>query len=292
MIKRIGKALAVVVVALLLIVAALHFIGQSRLNTAPAVPSHVVALPSDGEAIARGDDLATISSCKGCHGSDLGGAAFIDEAPIGYLPAPNLTRGDGGIGGRYTVEDWERAIRHGVAQDGRTLAAMPSNAFSRYSDEELGALIAYLQQLPPVDRLLDARAIAFPGTILFGFLGSGDLPVNLIDQQAPHAQAAPRAEVSASYGEHLVTVASCQSCHGPALDGVVNPGEPQGPNITQGGELAEWSEAEFIAALQQGQRPDGRPLDPEMPWAAYARMSESDAKAIWAYLQSVPAATP
>lgn len=286
MLRRIVLLLGGLVVALLLIVALLHSVGQARLAKAPNVPAHSVTIPTDAAAIARGEHLALISSCVGCHTPDLGGEVFIDGAPIGYLPAPNLTSGNGGIAADYSVEEWERAIRHGVGSDGRILGSMPAHRFNRYSDEDLGALIAYLQQTAPVDRELGSRAIAFPGTILWGILGASDLAVNQIDHEAAHLPA-PAAEVSVEYGHYLLTIASCQSCHGPALDGVVNPGEPAGPNITPAGEIGSWSEADFLMALQHGTRPDGRQLGPEMPWINYGTMSETEAKAIWTYLQTV-----
>ena len=64
------------------------------------------------------------------------------------IPTPNLTSGAGGVGATNTDEDWVRAIRHGVGHDGRALWVMPSLSFSRLSDEDLGALIAYLESRP------------------------------------------------------------------------------------------------------------------------------------------------
>ena len=57
----------------------------------------------------RGKHLATISGCNGCHGANYQGKVFINEAPIGYVPAPNLT--PAGPVANYTDEDWVKAIR-------------------------------------------------------------------------------------------------------------------------------------------------------------------------------------
>ena len=51
-----------------------------------------------------------------------------------------MTRGKGGIAGRFTDQDWVRAIRHGVRPEGR----MPSKEYYALSDADLGALIAQL----------------------------------------------------------------------------------------------------------------------------------------------------
>jgi len=54
--------------------------------------------------------------------------------------------------------------------------------------------------------------------------------------------------------------------------------------------LGEWTEAEFIATLRTGkERGIGRDLQPPMPWFNYGQATDEDLKAIWAYLQSIPA---
>ncbi|MEZ4707825.1 MAG: cytochrome c [Caldilineaceae bacterium] len=247
-----------------------------------------VDVPTDDAAIVQGQRLAAISSCIECHGADLSGTVFVDEAPIGYIPAPNLTSGQGGIGSTYTDADWAGAIRHGVGADGRTLVIMPSYHYAAYSDDDLGALIAYLKSVPPVDNDLGSRKLDFPGAIIFGVLAYGDWSVNKIDHAAVGGDS-PAAEPSAVYGEYLAATASCGSCHGEELTG--NPGtdSPPGPNLTPGGALASWTEADFITALRTGQTPDGRELSAEMPWRGYAQMTETELRALWAYLQTLEA---
>ena len=75
-----------------------------------------------------------------------------DDGPMGTLAAPNLTSGKGGLGATFTDTDWVRGIRHGVHRDGTTLLIMPCEAFVHMNERDLGDLIAYLKQLPPVDR--------------------------------------------------------------------------------------------------------------------------------------------
>lgn len=213
----------------------------------------------------------------------------MDEAPFGYLPAPNLTNGEGGIGGTYTAVDWARAIRHGVAADGRSLLIMASHHYAAYSDDDLAALIAYLQSVPPVDNDLGRRNIAFPGTIVFGVLAFDDVTaVNKIDHEAVGGNA-PEVGGTAVYGEYLVNIASCGSCHGENLAGQTDPSGPQGPNITLGGDLQSWSRDDFVTAMRSGVMPTSAQLSPEMPWRAYAQMTDTELEAIWAYLESVPA---
>ncbi len=61
---------------------------------------------------------------------------------------------------------------------------MPLAAFNKISDEDLGAVIAYLKTLPPVDNALDESGLGPLGRILAVFEG-GLLPATLIDHTAP-----------------------------------------------------------------------------------------------------------
>lgn len=191
--KWIGIGLASLVGLLVVAGGVLHLVGSNRLQNAPAVAVQTVEVHNSPEVLARGQRLATISSCNGCHGLDLGGQVFNDEPPLGYLPAPNLTGGAGGVGAVYTAQDWDRAIRHGVAADGRPLLIMAAHHYAAYGDEDLAALIAYLQSLPPVDKELGPRRIPLPGTIIFGLLAYNDVTsVNKIDHAAVGGAAPPR----------------------------------------------------------------------------------------------------
>ena len=48
-----------------------------------------------------------------------------------------------------------------------------------------------------------------------------------------------------------------------------------------------YTEEKFIKALRTGKKPEGEPILPPMPWENFAKMSDSDLKALWAYLQSI-----
>jgi mono/diheme cytochrome c family protein len=63
-----------------------------------------------------------------------------------------------------------------------------------------------------------------------------------------------------------------------------------GPNITPdpGHGVGRWTEADFLRALGEGVAPDGSPYYPVFPYTAYTRMRADDARALWAYLASLP----
>ena len=85
----------------------------------------------------------------------------------------------------------------------------------------------------------------------------------------------------------------CMGCHGPGLSGGPVPGTPPdfkpALNITPGGRPGQWSEVDFISAMRTGTTKDGYKLDEFMPWKAVGQLTDDELKAMWAYLESVPA---
>lgn len=108
-------------------------------------------------------------------------------------------------------------------------------------------------------------------------------------------------------GQYLVEVlGACGNCHTPrAPAGAPSPLPLSGgfrieegfgiaivPNITPDNEtgLGMWTDAEIIRAIREGKGRDGRTLGPPMPYDLYRQLSDTDVKAIVAYLRTVPAA--
>ena len=115
------------------------------------------------------------------------------------------------------------------------------------------------------------------------------LAVDQIAHTSPRP-VAPEPGVTAAYGQYLARL--CTECHGADLNGA--PFGPPGeeiptPNLTPGGELATWSEEDFFTTLRTGMTPEGDQLDMEMPWMYFGQMSDEELKALWLYLQSLPA---
>jgi len=87
--------------------------------------------PNGPDPAARGQYLAK-STCSECHGQQLEGSE--------ETPALSIVAG-------YSQAEFARLMREGVPRDGRRLALMGDVARSRFvhfSDEEVGALYAYL----------------------------------------------------------------------------------------------------------------------------------------------------
>jgi mono/diheme cytochrome c family protein len=289
--KWVGIILGGLVVLIVLAALVLYVRGGQTLGQKFNTPTESFAIPTSAEAVARGQYLmSSTTACAECHGANLGGVEFINDGMIGQLWTPNLTAGQGGVGASYTDADWERSIRHGVRPSGQALFIMPSHHFTHMSDEDLGAVLAYLKTFPPVDQAIPPRRIAPVGQIMAGAGMFGQLPAAQIDQTAPHVAAMAR-DTSAAYGAYLVELATCADCHGPKLDGqgAGGPGGGTPPaNLTPAGDLANWTEADFRNAIHTGVTPDGRTLSPEMPWQFYGKMEDQDLAAIFAYLKSLP----
>lgn len=291
--KWIGIVLAGLIALVVVVVLAGYLIGRSKLTKAYEYTPESITVPTGAEAEARGQYLVEHwLLCADCHGQGLSGGEFVEDS-FATIDAPNLTPGEGGVGASYTDEDWIRSIRHGIRPNGEVLIIMPAHEYNRVDADEFGDVVAYLKSLPPVDNEIRPRAPGFMFLVLLGLgvIPEGDiLPAAVIDHEAPPLEAPARA-VTLEYGEYRTL--TCRGCHGPDLAGL--PADPQSgfpatPNLTSGGELLTWPEADFITALQTGVTPSGRELDPvAMPWPGIGTADVDELQALWLYLSSLPA---
>ncbi|HBT31045.1 MAG TPA: alcohol dehydrogenase [Erwinia persicina] len=127
------------------------------------------ALAADGAdaQIARGEYLARAGDCVACH-TKAGGEPFAGglpmATPIGTLYSTNITPDkQSGIGG-YSYDDFQKAVRHGVAKNGDTLyPAMPYPSYAVVSDEDMQALYAYFMHgVKPVAQANQESDIPWP----------------------------------------------------------------------------------------------------------------------------------
>ncbi len=102
-------------------------------------------------------------------------------------------------------------------------------------------------------------------------------------------------------GEYLFHAAGCAGCHtdpatkGPLLSGGRPLKTPFGvfysPNITPDPThgIGGWSDSDFVKAVKGGVAKGGAHLFPSFPFPSYAGMTDDDARAIKAYVFSLPA---
>lgn len=288
--KRIAYILGGLVLLLALVAAGLYFSVNSRLTKNYNIQPKSIALPSDSVSIALGKHWADIH-CAQCHGDNFGGKRMFEDASIGYIDAPNLTAGEGGIGASYSDTDFIRSIAHGVRPDKQPLLIMPSKEFQYFSARDLGAIIAYLKSVPPVNNTTHRYHLSFLAHIIAALGGFGDiLGVELVNhEQRPSA---PEVRLTKEYGKYIANTSGCKTCHGEKLSGGKdpNPQAPFAPNLTPGGNLGKWTEADFIKTLRTGFTPEQKPLQAAfMPWIYFGKMTDDELKALWMYLHAQPA---
>ena len=289
--KKILKLIGGLVGLIVILVAVILGIGYSRFNKTYDIPVSGIEIPTDDVSIARGEHLVqAVAHCGFCHGTDLSGDYMINNpGKEGIVVAPNLTSGEGGIGASFRDEDWVRALYHGVNDEGRSVIIMPSLFFHVMSEEDLTSVIAYMKTVPPVDNVLPETK---PGPLFYALIGAGPLAEEMsgrvIDLDTPFGTAPAEGETP-EYGEYLVTIGQCRACHGAELaGGQVTRSAPIGPNLTPGGEMGLWDEETFFSVIRTGTHPSGRELDSYMPWQFFSNMTDSELRAIRAYLLSLP----
>jgi mono/diheme cytochrome c family protein len=288
--KWIGIVLGSLVGLILIAALTLFLMGSARLNKTYDFPATNLEIPTDAESLAYGKHRVE-TLCAGCHGPDLSGIEnWFDGGPMGTIDSANLTTGEGGLGDDFSTEDFVRAIRHGIDQEGKPNFMIAVGSTSYLSDEDLASIIAYVRTVPPVDHVLAGKKFTPLAKIL---LAAGILP-NVPVEEVTHEVhvSAPARGATIEYGEYMVNINDCRICHGPNLNGGPFP-DPTitliSPNLTPGGELAFWTEDDFINTIRTGVKPSGHGLNPKlMPWEEYRNLHDYELQAIWLYLQSLP----
>ena len=241
-----------------------------QVNDAP------VAVSQDATTVAHGSHLVhAVLGCTDCHDQDLAGKAVLQAPSVGFVGAANLTHPP------RTTDQLVRAIRYGVKDDGKGVPLMPTAAYAGLSDADLGAVIAYLKTLTPVERQQPPARFGMWGRFLIA-----SRRLVLMQSNAPlPTTPPPKAAVSPEYGAYLARIARCTSCHGEDLHGSTAPGAAG--DISHGS-LGAWHPTDFFRALRDGKTPEGKDLGAGMPWHRFAAMTDLELGALWAYLQGVP----
>lgn len=118
---------------------------------------------TSSDVLRRGEYLATIMDCAGCHtpgkflgkpdfSRALGGSEVGFRIPgMGIFYPSNLTPDSETGLGKWSQADIVKAVRTGVRPDGRMLApAMPYENYGKLTDPDAAALAGYLKSLKPV----------------------------------------------------------------------------------------------------------------------------------------------
>jgi mono/diheme cytochrome c family protein len=287
-----GSVAALLAVATTAVVAG-QAVAERRMHRKVDVQVPSGSLPGDASALDRGRYLYASRGCADCHGSDGAGRRFIDDAAL-RVRAPHISPGPGSVTAAYRTDDWVRTIRHGVKPDGSPAMIMPSEDYNRMTDADLGALVAYMRQMPAVDGGGADLQLGLPVRLLYAAGVVQDAAAK-IDHTLPPQQ--PVAEgPTPEHGRYVANM--CLGCHGESLSGGpiagAPPDWPAAANLTSGagGVMSRYASADaFAAMLKSGRRPDGSAIA-VMPFGSLAALNDVDVRALHAYLQTLePRAT-
>ena len=295
--KKVLKWIGILLGVLILIVAGVFFYLTNKADKLMSqkfeVNPPVFAIPSDSASIAHGAKFA--AGCRECHGDNLGGKVFFDDPSIGRIYSSNLTSGKGGIGS-YTDLDWIRSVRHGVRPNGDGIMVMPAKDHFYMGEKDISSIIAYCKSVPPVDNVAGKNELKTMGKILMAIGAFGDMfSASAIKDHSKPPGSAPPEGATVEYGNYLVRIYGCRTCHNEDLGGgkSPDPNSPPVPNLTPAGNLPKWGAAGFINTLRTGKTPEGHLLDVKfMPYKAYGGFSDQDLTAMHMYFESLPKAEP
>jgi len=300
---------AAVIVALAALAGLAGLIGLTRWSDLHAGGTPV-EVPRDAQTIARGAYLARVGDCAACHSVE-GRAPFSGglrmATPVGAIYTSNITPDNEHGIGRYTLADFDRALRYGVAGGHTLYPAMPFSAYSTTTPADVAALYAYFMAGVKADATANRdNEIPFPLSMRW--------PLTVwrwMFAPAPQAYTAPAGtDAVLARGAYLVQgLGHCGDCHtargpglqvkaltaadgpaylaGAAIDGWYAPSLRNGAPAT----IGAWSEEDMVRFLQSGVNRHG---------IAFASMSEvvvnstqyltdADALATARFLKSLPA---
>ena len=282
---------AVALAALALFMGAV-WLGERK--AAREVEVRVVPVPfaKDAASLRLGRYLFEARGCAECHAADGHGLVVADDGAGLYVKSPNITAGPGGVVGGYSEADWVRAVRHGVNASGHALLAMPSEDYSRMSDRDFAALVAYTRSLPPAAGSSAEIRMPLAVQALYG-VGLVRDASEKIDHRLPPALAVARAP-DAQYGAYVIQM--CVGCHRADLSGGLVEGAPPGwPPAARlapgaGSAMARYDTPQkFTAMMRSGKRPDGAAVSDAMPFATLRNLDDTDLAAMYAYIAALPA---
>ncbi len=270
------------------------------------------------QAVERGRYLANhVAACIHCHserdfskfsgpvvpGTEGSGGLKYDshllEAIPGTIYAKNITPDkETGIG-NWTDEELLRSITQGISKNGDTLfPLMPYVSYNKMAKADLLDIIAYLRSLKPIYKKVPARQLMIP--ISMAYPAPALKPT--LDGNIRPAETDP-----VKYGEYLITVADCATCHTPFEKGAFNFARiyaggnvfnhekfrVASANITPDSTgIGGWSEEQFMnkfTLYRDAKNITAYPgkQNTVMPLVDYSGMTDNDLKALFAYLRTV-----
>lgn len=266
----------------------------------------------DPKLLARGAYLVKATGCAVCHtaigpkGPDLahafaGGLEMPD--PIGTWRTPNITPDKSTGIGSWTDDQIAAAIREGVRPDGGGLyAIMPYMNYATMTDDDVQAIVAFLRQVKPVER------IVAPNKDLKMPKGPPD---NLEQLKAARASGDASSDDPVKRGRYMASLMLCDHCHwtpakdfAPAgMDKMFSGGLPMklpmlgtgtlyAKNITSDPEtgIGKWTEDQIFTVIKTMTKPDGKQVQGPMLFlqSQWSQLDDKDLHAVAAFIKKLP----
>lgn len=265
------------------------------------------------EVLERGEYIARAGDCIVCH-TGPGGESFSGglkmATPLGNISTTNITPDkDTGIGG-YTLQDFDQALRKGVAKDGHYLfPAMPYPSYANMTDQDMQALYTFFMEgVAPVKQVNGKKEL--PDWMNKPWVLNTGLRVwNALFVPGKGYTAKTEKGMSWNKGAYLVEgLGHCGSCHTPrgmffqekamtGDEGAFMSGAEldhwSAPNLRgdAGDGLASWTEADVYAFLKTGHGPGtaafGTMIDVINNSTQF--LSDEDLQGMAAYIKSLSA---
>ncbi|MDR5774102.1 MULTISPECIES: cytochrome c [unclassified Caballeronia] len=260
--------------------------------------------------VARGAYLAKAGDCVACHSAPrgkpmTGGLPMM--TPLGAIYTTNITPDpDTGIG-RYTEEDFAKALREGVAKDGHNLyPAMPYPSYAKINDEDMHALYAYFMHgVAPIKQANREPDFKWPLTMRW--------PLklwNLVFLEKGVYRDKSGKDVAWNRGAYLIQgLGHCGSCHTPRGIAFQEKGLDETSSVYLSGGLLDnwfasnltaehntglgrWSEQDIATFLKTGANGHASAFGAMTSVInnSTQAMNDSDVAAMASYLKSLPAA--
>ncbi|MGI4812920.1 MAG: c-type cytochrome [Janthinobacterium lividum] len=291
-----AATVAVAAAALLPIVLPL---GNQGFGTAMAASN-----TPNADLIKRGEYLARAADCMACHtvrGGKFLAGGYALPTPFGTLFTPNLTPDDETGLGKWTSDDFYRAMHTGRAKDGSLLyPAFPFTSYTKMTRPDTDAIFAYLRSVPPVHQENRPNELRFP-------FNNRNLLIGWRTLFFREGEFQPDATKSAEWnrGAYLVEgPGHCAMCHtsinplggansGAAFAGGLIPLQNwYAPSLTSDKEagLGSWNTQDIVDLLKTGVSSRGAVFGPmaEVVHNSLQYLSDSDVRAMAVFLQTLP----
>lgn len=263
---------------------------------------------STPERIERGRQLSAML-CNDCHMNantgKLTGRKMEEVPQFGAIYSRNITNDPVHGIGKMTDGELYYLLRTGVKPDGRFLPIMAK--LQKMSDEDLESVIAFLRSDDQWVQADPTPSVDSKYSFLTKFLTN----MKVIRPMPFYKSVAePDTANTVKWGEYVSLYrVECYTCHSRDFqtDDFINPEKSKGffgggnkfempdgskiysMNLTMDEEtgIGRWTEDEFVKALKTGIVPNGQPAL-RRPMKPYVYLSDGEAKAIYAYLKTLP----